>query len=86
MRELKVTFLPAYSGSYFQLLAYPRRVTTAGGTTAGGAAWLILHILTPGALPDATPKGFVSPPGIKPGIFCLLGECGNHLNCVFWNF
>lgn len=82
MRELKVTFLPAYSGSYFQLLAYPRRVTTAGGTTAGGAAWLILHIFTPGALPDATTKRFVSP----PGIFCLLGECGNHLNCVFWNF
>lgn len=54
MRELKVTFLPAYSGSYFQLLAYPHRVTTAGGTTAGGAAWLILHIFTPGALPDAT--------------------------------
>lgn len=30
------------------------------------------------ALPDVIPKGFISPPKIKPEIFCLLGECINN--------
>lgn len=28
--------------------------------------------------PDAAVNGFMSPPGIKPGSFCLLGKCVNH--------
>lgn len=32
----------------------------------------------PDAFLDATPKGFVSPPGMKPWIFCLLGRCLNY--------
>lgn len=39
---------------------------------------LIWQMFIPNALPHTTPKkGFVSPPGIRPGSFCLLGECVN---------
>lgn len=30
------------------------------------------------ALPGATPKRFVFPLGLEPGIICMLGECVNH--------
>lgn len=33
----------------------------------------------PDALPGAISKGFVSPPGIKPGISRSIGECVNPL-------
>lgn len=39
----------------------------------GLAVFFILH-----TLPDATTKGFASPPGIELGIFCLLVKCGIH--------
>lgn len=32
------------------------------------------------ALPGATPKRFVFPLGLEPGIICMLGECVNHLH------
>lgn len=35
-------------------------------------------IFMPDALPDPTPKGFISPPGLEPGIFHFLGECVNY--------
>lgn len=37
--------------------------------------WLIV---TSDALPDATPKGFGSPPRIKPASFQFLGKCVNY--------
>lgn len=35
------------------------------------------------ALPDTTVKEFVSIPGIKLGIFCLLGECAKSSPIYF---
>lgn len=51
--------------SYFWPLPYSQGVATAGSAAC----------LTPDALPDATPKGFVSPPGIKARLFHSLGKC-----------
>lgn len=59
--------------SYFWLFPYSR-----GIATAGRSACLIWHIFTPDALPDATPEGFMSPPGIKPPGFRLHRDCVNH--------
>lgn len=55
--------------SYFWLLHYSR-----GVSTAGSAACLLWQIFTADALPDSTPKGFVSPPETELGIFHLLDE------------
>lgn len=73
MQKVKVTFLPTYSGSYFRSHPYSQ-----GVATAGSSARLIWRSFTPDAPLDATPEGFVSPPGFKRGIFSLLGECVNQ--------
>lgn len=52
-----------------------RRHSTAPLFTRGFRMRVAWHIFTPNALPDATPAGFVFPPGIKLSIFCLLGKC-----------
>lgn len=39
---------------------------------------LIWLLVTSDALPDATPKGFGSPPRIKPASFHFLGKCVNY--------
>lgn len=38
------------------------------------------QVLGSDALPDTTPKWFVSPPTIEAGIFCLLKKCLNNYN------
>lgn len=37
----------------------------------------------PDALPEATPKGFVSSPGIEQEIFSLLCECVNCYDMMY---
>lgn len=56
-----------------KLLPYSDGVTTVGSSTC-----LIWQVLYSGGFPDAIPKGFVSLPRFKPGIFCLLGKCVDH--------
>lgn len=48
------------------------------GCHSSSSAYLTWQIFTLDALPNAALEGFVSPPGVQPEIFCLLGECVNH--------
>lgn len=64
---------------YTVTVTFSCSIIHSGVPTAGSSTHLIWQIFTPDAFPDANPpKGFLSPPGNKPGIFCLLGECINH--------